>query len=233
VKGKNRDQLLAILREHLHTVINRYKNRGLVLAWSVVNEPCKRGFFQNAVGDDWIEKVLQYAHEADPKTPLLLNEYGIERGPAGDPVKWERFYGMVRGFKARGIPIHAVGFQGYFELGSKLSDVSDAMRRFQEIGIKVHMTEVAVRVHARSPSPEVLSAQAAKYREILKTCLAARNCELMTIFGITDKLHWLVKSGQAEAPVIFDGNYDPKPAYRSLLAELQSRRRDPSSSSNR
>lgn len=49
------------------------------------------------------------------------------------------------------------------------------------------------------------------------------NGELMTIFGVTDKPHWLVLSGHADAPVIFDGYFDPKPAYGSLLAELQSR----------
>ena len=99
IKGKGRVQLLAIVRDHLHTVINRYKSRGLVLAWSVVNEPCKRGFFERAIGPDWIEKVLQYAYEADSHTPLLLNEYGVERGPAGDQRKWERFYGIVKGLK--------------------------------------------------------------------------------------------------------------------------------------
>lgn len=223
IKGRSRDQLLAILRDHLHTVINRYKNRGLVLAWSVVNEPCKSGFFQRAIGPDWIEKALQYAHEADPNTPLLLNEYGVERGPAGNKAKWEQFYGMVKGLQERKVPIHAVGFQGYFELDTKMNDLADAMRRFQAIGIKVHLTEVAVRVHARSPSPDTLQAQGTKFREILRTCLDAPNCELMTIFGVTDKLHWLVLSGQAEAPVIFDGNYNPKPAYGSLLAELKSR----------
>ena len=225
IKGKNRDQLLAILRDHLHTVINRYKSRGLVLAWSVVNEPCKHGFFQRAIGADWIAKALQFAHEADPNTPLLLNEYGVERGPAGDPAKWEQFYGMVKGFKEQGVPIHAVGFQGYFELDTKMDKVGEAMRRFQELGIKVHLTEVAVRVHARNPASETLQAQGNKFREILSTCLEAPNCELMTIFGVTDKLHWLVLSGQVEAPVIFDANYNPKPAYVSLLTELKSHAR--------
>lgn len=223
LQGKNRDQLLTIIRDHLHTVINRYKKRGVVLAWSVVNEPCKSGFFRRAIGPDWIEKALQYAHEADPNTSLLLNEYDVERGPAGDKAKWEQFYGMVKGLQERKVPIHAVGFQAYFELNTKMNDVADAMRRFQAIGIKVYLTEVAVRVHARNPSPDTLQAQGEKYREVLRTCLDAPNCDLMTIFGITDKLHWLVLSGQAEAPVIFDGNYNPKPAYDSLLSELKSR----------
>ena len=223
IKGKGREELLVILRNHLHTVINRYKNRGIVIAWSVVNEPCKSGFFQRAIGPDWIEKVLQYALEADPHTPLLLNEYGIERGPAGNRSKWEQFYGMVRGFRDRGVPIHAVGFQGYFELNTNLKDVADAMRRFQEIGVKVHLTEVAVRVHSRNPSPDKLQAQGEKFREILRTCLDAPNCDLMTVFGVTDKLHWLILTGHAEAPVIFDEEYAPKPAYGSLMAELESR----------
>lgn len=221
VKDKSRDQLLGILREHLHKVINRYKSRGLVLAWSVVNEPCKQGFFHGAIGADWIEKALQFAHEADPDTPLLLNEYGVERVPAGDRAKWEQFYGMVKGLKERGAPVHAVGFQGYFELDTKMNEVADAMKRFQDLGVKVHLTEVAVRVHARNPSLEMLQAQGKQFGEVLRTCLEAPNCELMTIFGVTDKFHWLVLSGQEEAPVIFDANYNPKPAYGSLLAELK------------
>jgi len=170
----------------------------------------------------WIAKALQFAHEADPNTPLLLNEYGVERGPAGDPAKWEQFFGMVKALQERGMPIHAVGFQGYFELDTKVNEVAKAMRRFQEIGIRVHLTEVAVRVHVRHPSSEMLQAQGKKFSEILGTCLEAPNCELMTIFGVTDKLHWLVLSGQAEAPVIFDADYHPKPAYGSLLTELKS-----------
>ena len=43
----------------------------------------------------------------------------------------------------------------------------------------------------------------------------------MTVFGVTDKLHWLVLSGNPEAPVLFDRQYRPKPAYHALLDELE------------
>jgi len=46
--------------------------------------------------------------------------------------------------------------------------------------------------------------------------------EVMTVFGVTDKLHWLVLSGNQEAPVLFDRQYRPKPAYHALLEELGS-----------
>lgn len=214
----SREELLAIMREHLHTVIERY--RGRAVAWSVVNEPMKEGaFWRRKVGEDWIEQALRFAHEADPQASLLLNEFGIERGPK-DGDKWKKFYGLVKTMKARGVPIHAVGFQSYFDSSTNLADVADAMKLFADIGVKVHVTELAVRVRTDAPTSQQLQQQAAIYRSVLQTCMAAPNCEVMTIFGVTDKLHWLVLSGNRESPVLFDRQYRPKPAYHALLDEL-------------
>ena len=214
----SREELLALMREHLHAVIGRY--RGRAVAWSVVNEPLKEdGFWRRKVGEDWIERALRFAHEADPQASLLLNEFGIERGPK-DGGKWRKFYALVKSMKAEGVPIHAVGFQSYFDRSTDLADVASAMKLFADIGIKVHVTELAVLVRTDVPTPQQLQQQAAVYRSVLKTCLAAPNCEVMTIFGVTDKLHWLVLSGNREAPVLFDRQYQPKPAYHALLEEL-------------
>ena len=217
--GFSREELLGIMREHLHAVIGRY--RGRAVAWSVVNEPMREdAFWRRRVGEDWIEHALRFAHEADPQATLLLNEFGIERGPK-DGEKWTKFYGLVKSMKAKGVPIHAVGFQSYFDSSTNLADVADGMKLFADLGVKVHVTELAVRVHTASPSPQQLQEQAAIYRSVLKTCLAAPNCEVMTVFGVTDKLHWLVLSGNPEAPVLFDRQYRPKPAYHALLDEFE------------
>ncbi len=216
--GFSREELLAIMREHLHAVIGRY--RGRAVAWSVVNEPIKTdAFWRKNVGVDWIEQALRFAHEADPQACLLINEFGIERGPK-DGDKWKQFYALVKSLKAKGVPLHAVGFQSYFDGSTNLADVADAMKLFADIGIQVHVTELAVLVGTDAPTPEQLQQQAAVYRSVLQTCLAAPNCKVMTIFGVTDKLHWLVRNGRRESPLLFDGQYRPKPAYHALLDEL-------------
>lgn len=216
--GLSREELLKIMREHLQQVIGRY--RGKAVAWSVVNEPIRDCFWRKRLGDDWVEQALRLAHEADPGATLLINEFGIERGPA-DGAKWTAFYSLAKALKAKGAPLHAVGLQTYVGRAITAAELAQAMRLFADVGIKVHVTELAVLVRTDTPTPQQLQQQAAVYRSILKTCLEAPNCEVMTIFGVTDKWHWLVRSGRKEAPVLFDRQYQPKPAYYALLDELK------------
>jgi len=217
--GFSREGLLAIMREHLHTVIGRY--RGQAFAWSVVNEPMKQNcFWRKNVGEDWIECALRFAHEADPAATLLINEYKVERG-ALDGEKGTAFYRQVKSMKERGVPIHAVGFQSYFDVTTNIEDVKRAMNLYADIGVNVHVTELAVRVYSDTPTSHQLRRQAEFYRSFLKACLEAPNCEVLTVFGVTDKLHWLVVRGEKESPVLLDRQYQPKPAYFALLEELK------------
>ncbi|MBM4024564.1 MAG: endo-1,4-beta-xylanase [Planctomycetes bacterium] len=218
--GFSRDELLVILREHLHTVAKRYRDR--VAVWNVVNEPIREGcFWRKNVGADWVEQALRFTHEADPNATLLINEFKVERGPADGP-KWTQFYALVESMKAQGAPIHAVGLQCYFDRSTAVQDLAHAMKLFADIGVKVYVTELAVRVYTDVPTPQHLQGQAAMYRSVLKTCLEAPNCNAMTVFGVTDKLHWLVlRQGAKESPVLFDRRYQPKPAYYALLDELK------------
>jgi len=64
-----RDALLARMRDHIHTVVGRYK--GKIQSWDVVNEALNEdgtmrdSLWHKIIGDDYIEKAFQYAHEAD------------------------------------------------------------------------------------------------------------------------------------------------------------------------
>ena len=76
------------LREHIHTVVNRYKD--VVYAWDVVNEamsdagaarfgqqpnPYRETQLYRLCGDEFIAKAFEYAHEADPNAILFYNDY--------------------------------------------------------------------------------------------------------------------------------------------------------------
>jgi endo-1,4-beta-xylanase len=174
------------------------------------------------VGEDWVEQALRFVHEADPEATLLINEFKVERGPA-DGEKWTQFYSLVKSMKGKRVPIHAVGLQCYFDPSTHVVDLANAMKLFADIGVRVYITELAVRVYTDAPTPQQLQRQADTYRSVLRTCLEAPNCNAMTIFGVTDKLHWLVlRQGAKESPVVFDRQYQPKPAYYALLDELKS-----------
>ena len=69
-----RDELLARMKDHIFTVAGRYK--GKVHGWDVVNEALlDNGNLRNSpwlriIGEDFIEKAFEYAHEADPDAEL-------------------------------------------------------------------------------------------------------------------------------------------------------------------
>ncbi len=80
-----REQLLERMRDHIHTVVGRYK--GKIKTWDVVNEALADGgggdvlrnsLWLQIVGPDFIAKAFEYAHEADPDATLRYNDYGLE-----------------------------------------------------------------------------------------------------------------------------------------------------------
>src|SRR5690606_4603806 len=69
-KPVTREVLLQRLRDHIHTVVKRYK--GKIYAWDVVNEAIdddpnnflRKTRWLEIVGEDVIAKAFEYAHEA-------------------------------------------------------------------------------------------------------------------------------------------------------------------------
>ena len=80
-----RDSLLARMREHIHTVVGRYKGR--IKGWDVVNEALnedgslRMSPWRRIIGDDYVAKAFEYAREADPDAELYYNDYSVENAP--------------------------------------------------------------------------------------------------------------------------------------------------------
>src|SRR5690242_14542290 len=70
----DREHLLAMMHEHIKTVVGRY--RGKIHGWDVVNEALdedgalRKTPWRDAIGDDYILKAFEFAHEADPDVEL-------------------------------------------------------------------------------------------------------------------------------------------------------------------
>ena len=70
-------------------------------------------------------------------------------------------------------------------------------------------------------SPEKLVRQARIYGDTLGVCLAAENCKAFVVWGVSDRQSWIPRvMGTPDAALIFDENYQPKPAYQALWEEL-------------
>lgn len=222
-----REEAIQALRDHIMTVVGRYKGR--IAMWDVVNEGIKDNGsglrdtpWHRWIGDDYIELAFRFAHEADPDALLFYNDYGAENmNPKSDAI-----YNMVSDFVARGVPIHGVGLQSHFVLGMVDSfGMADNMRRLGELGLQVQITEMDVRFNGE-PSESTLRRQASDYRRVMETCLNSSACTAFITWGVSDRYTWLRGSdlgffkNAAVAPLLFDDDYQPKPAYDALVEAL-------------
>src|SRR3989454_988606 len=78
----SRDTLLARLRDHIETVVGRY--RGRIRGWDVVNEALNDDGtlrptpWLTIIGVDYLAQAFRFAHAADPAAELYYNDYALE-----------------------------------------------------------------------------------------------------------------------------------------------------------
>lgn len=219
------DELTEILREHIATVVGRY--RGRVVAWDVVNEgisgdgSLRDTVWLRAMGSEYIDTAFRLAHEADPDALLFYSDYACE----GLGRKSDAIYDLVRGLVERGVPIDGVGLQMHVPVDGapSIEDVRKNIERLGELGLLVRITEMDVRIRGE-PTETELARQASIYGDMMRACLSAENCTAFTLWGFTDRHSWI----PAQFPgwgsgLILDELYRPKPAYDALREALAPR----------
>lgn len=249
----DRDTLLKRMREHIFTVVGRYK--GKIGGWDVVNEALNEdGTLRNSswrkiIGDDYIEKAFEFAHQADPKAELYYNDFGLEKAP-----KRAGAIALVKKLRAEGIPITGVGLQGHYALDwPDDADLDETISAFEKLGVKVMITELDVNVlpspkrrsldaeisdrYQMQPGmnpytnglPEAVQQQLAeRYADFFSVFLKHRaSISRVTLWGVTDGNSWLNDypiRGRTSYPLLFDRDGKPKPAFFSVLktAEMNS-----------
>ncbi|MEU2461524.1 endo-1,4-beta-xylanase [Streptomyces sp. NPDC012473] len=203
--------LRSAMNNHITQVMTHYK--GKIHSWDVVNEAFQDGGsgarrsspFQDKLGNGFIEEAFRTARTVDADAKLCYNDYNTD----GQNAKSNAVYEMVKDFKQRGVPIDCVGFQSHFNSNSPVpSDFQANLQRFADLGVDVQITELDIEGSG--------SAQAANYTKVVNACLAVTRCTGITVWGVTDKYSW--RSGGT--PLLFDGDYNKKPAYDAVLAAL-------------
>ncbi|WP_406151374.1 endo-1,4-beta-xylanase [Streptomyces sp. NBC_01012] len=211
VNGLGADDLRSVMNNHITQVMTHFK--GEIDSWDVVNEAYEDGStgarrsspFQDTLGDGFIEEAFRTARTVDADAKLCYNDYNTD----GRNAKSDAVYDMVKDFKERGVPIDCVGFQSHFNSNSPVpSDYQANLQRFADLGVDVQITELDIEGSG--------SAQAQNYTQVVDACLAVTRCTGLTVWGVTDKYSWR-SSG---TPLLFDGDYNKKPAYDAVLAAL-------------
>jgi len=239
----DRQILLDRLHEHIQTVVGRYKGR--VKIWDVVNEALndsnsesdtnmlrRQSPWVRILGQEFIEKAFQWAHEADPDCILRYNDYSIENGP-----KRQRLVTLIKSLRAKNIPVMAIGSQTHANLIWPTAELEDeALTDIASLGLPIHITEMDVNASAagqRNQSADItLSTQASgggtvseadqklaeQYARLFHVFLMhKKDIKLVTLWGLTDRDSWLARG----KPLLFDGNWHPKPAFDAVIKEAK------------
>jgi endo-1,4-beta-xylanase len=221
----SRDELIAILRNHIQTVVGRY--RGQVWAWDVVNEAfesdgsLRDSLWLRGIGPEYIEMAFGWAHEADPEALLFYNDYAAE----GMGAKSDAIYALLGRLRGRGVAVHGAGLQMHLEAGKAPArdEIARNMTRLAALGLEIHVTEMDVRV-ALPVTAAKLRAQAETYRDVVGACVAVQACRSITFWGVTDSHSWIASTASFAgfgSALLLDEAYGYKPAYQGVRDALE------------
>lgn len=234
----SRDELLQRMRDHIHTVVGRYK--GKIQVWDVVNEALADGqgtnvlrtsLWSEIIGPDFIAKAFQYAHEADPKAILRYNDYGLE-----NPAKRKRLISLIKELQAQKVPVHAIGSQAHVNVSTTFDTMDQSLTEMATLGLPIHITELDVnsaqggqRGFGANVADNAATTQgglvsdadkklADAYAGIFRAFLKHRaSVKMVTFWGVNDAVSWRAQG----KPLLFDGENRPKPAFDAVIREAR------------
>lgn len=230
----SREELLQRMRDHIFTVVGRYK--GKIKVWDVVNEAIadqgtnilRNSLWLQIIGPDYIAKAFEYAHEADPDAILRYNDYGLE-----NPAKRHKLIALIKSLLAQHVPVMAIGSQTHVSVSSPSFEVEDqALTDLEQLGLPIHITELDVNSAQggqRNTGADVASNAATtegglvddanqrlakEYGALFKAFLKHQKyVKVVTFWGVNDAVSWRANG----RPLLFDGNDQPKPAFYAVI----------------
>jgi len=236
-KPADRDTLLARMRDHIRTVVGRYKGR--IHGWDVVNEAVdedgsmRKSPWQVGIGDDYVAKAFEFAHEADPDAELYYNDFNLEK-----PMKRAGVIKLVKDLQTRNVRIDGIGNQGHWRLETPaIGDIEGALVELHSTGLKVMYTELDINLlpnalpgadpavanpYANGLPDDVQQQLARRYADVFRVFLKhADAVTRVTFWGLSDADSWLNR-GRANYPLLWDRQRQPKPAFNAVVDALRS-----------
>ena len=240
----SREELLERMRDHIHTVVGRYK--GKIKVWDVVNEAVadagtnllRNSLWLQIIGPDFIAKAFEYAHEADPGAILRYNDYGLEGAE-----KRAKLIALIKDLQAKHVPVMAIGSQTHVSVSSASFETEDkALTELETLDLPIHITELDVNgaqggqrnlgadIASNAATTEgglvedadqrLAKAYAGLFRAFLKH---QRSIRVVTFWGVNDAVSWRARG----RPLLFDGANQPKPAFDAVIRAASGEQANP------
>ncbi len=233
-----REALLERMRDHIHTIVGRYKGR--IDGWDVINEAfnddgtLRESKWQQIIGDDFLAKAFEFAREADPDVELYYNDYSME-----NPEKRAGIIKAVREMLDAGVPITGIGSQSHLSLNNMpdMEETDQMITDLSGLGIDVMITELDINVlpgfrnedgsfnwntNAYTEAlPDSVQEELTKaYTDLFSVYMDHKDViKRVTLWGVSDAGSWLnyLPFERVNYPLLFGYDNEPKPAFDALI----------------
>lgn len=239
-----REALLERMKDHIDSVAGRYNGR--IDGWDVVNEAVlddgeiRQSRWHQIIGEEYIQKAFEYAHQASPDAELYYNDYNL-----WIPEKREAAIRLIQNLQEKNVPIHGIGMQAHLKLDMPSIDlIEKSILAFSELDLKVMITELDIDVlpgeslanvdpTEDNTVPDALNPYTESLPDSIQQKLADRYKELFQLFkkhsgkidrvtfwGLNDGQSWLNHfpvQGRTNYPLLFDRQFETKPAFQAVM----------------
>nr|VWO97804.1 Uncharacterized protein [Ganoderma boninense] len=202
----DKSTLTSVIQTHISNVAGRYK--GKVRSWDVVNEifnedgTLRSSVFSNVLGQSFVNIAFQAARSADPSAILYINDYNLDSANA----KVNGIVNLVNSLNSGGSKlIDAIGTQMHLQANG----AGGALAALQKLA-SANVNEVAI------TELDIVNAAPSDYLAVTNACLQVSKCVSITSWGVRDPDSWIASSN----PLLFDANFNPKPAYTAIMQDL-------------
>jgi endo-1,4-beta-xylanase len=232
-----RDNAAQLLQEHIRTVVGRYA--GQIHSWDVVNEAIEPGdgrpdglrdtLWLKLLGERYIEIAFRTAAQADPKTLLTYNDYGLEEGGPWNDRRRGVAIALLRWMRRNHIPIHALGLQSH--LTAHYDELPDwtalhgFLKEVRELDLQVFVTELDVDDSDLDGDIQKREKEAAWLcQDYLKNVLKHRHVTVVMTWGmVSHGSYGNHDPNRGHRALPFDENLKPTPFLTAMLKAFQKR----------
>jgi endo-1,4-beta-xylanase len=220
-----------LIREHVATVCQHYAGR--IRSWDAVNEavdPATGGLrqtvFSQAMGsaEAVLDLVFTTARQTLPDAQLVYNDF---MGWEGGSAHRQGVLDLLAGFRARGIPVDALGIQSHLSIGSPdLRRDEAGWRRFLDqvvaMGYGLVITELDVNDNGLPADIAQRDQGVASYaRAYLDLMFSYPQLRDVMAWGMVDSFSWLQgfgprADGQPKRPNPYDAGYQRKLLHQAI-----------------
>ena len=237
-----RDAAVRALEEHVRLLCSHFAGR--IHSWDVVNEPIQGGglrknIFLDKIGPEYIEIAFGVAREADPNALLVLNEFHLEYEDPDHRRRRQALLNVVDTLLKRKAPLDVIGLQSHLLAGpgAKFDQklFSGFLQELADRKLRIMITELDVTDRDLPGEVSIRDQLVADlYERYLDVVLGNTSTLGVITWGITDRDSYpggfLTRGdkpniprpdGLRPRPLLFDINYERKPAYWAVARALR------------